>query len=89
LHCELSIVIHDHADDTEAVSGRLTPRQQQILHALLSGSTNREIASQLGLREQTVRNQLSVIYAKLGVRNRLELAVQAGRHRSSGIRTPD
>jgi DNA-binding NarL/FixJ family response regulator len=62
----------------------LTPRQQQILHALLSGATNREIASQLGLREQTVRNQLSVIYAKLGVRNRLELAIHAGRHRSAG-----
>jgi two-component system, NarL family, nitrate/nitrite response regulator NarL len=65
------------------VTTRLTPRQQQILRALLSGSTNREIASELGLREQTIKNQLTVIYAKLGVRNRLELAVRADRPRSS------
>lgn len=71
------------------VSTRLTPRQQQILRALLSGLTNREIASQLGLQEQTVRNQLSVIYAKLGVRNRLELAVHAGRRGSSEGETDD
>ena len=68
---------------------RLTPRQEQILRALLSGLTNREIAGQLGLREQTVKNQLSVIYGRLGVRNRLELAVLAGRHRWSGDRTDD
>ena len=71
------------------MTARLTPRQQQILRALLTGSTNREIAGQLDLREQTVKNQLSAIYGKLGVRNRLELAVQAGRHRPSGDRTDD
>ncbi|MGQ0733986.1 MAG: response regulator transcription factor [Acidobacteriota bacterium] len=41
--------------------------------------TNREIARRLGLQEQTVKNQLSVIYGKLGVRNRLELAVHVAR----------
>ena len=71
------------------MTARLTPRQQQILRALLTGSTNREIASRLGLREQTVKNQLSAIYGKLGVRNRLQLAVHAGRHRSSGERTDE
>jgi DNA-binding NarL/FixJ family response regulator len=48
-----------------------------VVRALLKGFTNREIATRLGLREQTVRNQLRVIYGKLGVRNRLELAVHA------------
>jgi len=46
---------------------------------LASGATNREIASRLGLREQTVKNRLSAIYGKLGVRNRLELTVCVGR----------
>ena len=61
---------------SEMVITRLTPRQRQV-SALLAGSTNREIARRLGLQEQTVKNQLSVIYGKLGVRNRLELAVPA------------
>ena len=60
---------------------RLTPRQRQIIRALAAGATNREIARRLGLKEQTVKNQLTVIYGQLGVRNRLELAVHIGRHR--------
>lgn len=55
----------------------LTSRQRRLVRTLLAGATNREIAEQLGLREQTVKSQLSVIYGKLGVRSRLELAVHA------------
>ncbi|MGQ0735011.1 MAG: response regulator transcription factor, partial [Acidobacteriota bacterium] len=53
----------------------LTSRQRRLVCGILTGLTNREIARRLGLQEQTVKNQLSVIYGKLGVRNRLELAV--------------
>ena len=55
----------------------LTRRQRDVVRALQAGSTNREIARQLGLQEQTVRNHLSVIYGKLGLRNRLELSLRA------------
>ena len=58
----------------------LTPRERQIVRTLATGGTNREIAHRLGVREQTIKNQLSVIYWKLGVRNRLELAVYAAGH---------
>jgi DNA-binding NarL/FixJ family response regulator len=58
----------------------VTERQQQIVRLLAAGGTNRELAKRLGVREQTVKNQLSRIYTKLGVRNRLELAVYAARH---------
>jgi DNA-binding NarL/FixJ family response regulator len=61
------------------VSG-LTPRERQIIRVLAAGATNREIAARLGLSEQTVKNRLSVIYGKLGVRNRLETVVHARRH---------
>ncbi|MGE0816286.1 MAG: LuxR C-terminal-related transcriptional regulator [Vicinamibacterales bacterium] len=55
----------------------LTVRERQLVRVLQAGSTNREIAERLGLREQTVRNRLSVIYAKLGVRNRLDLVLRS------------
>ena len=45
----------------------LTPRQVEILCALLDGGSNRQIAARLGVREQTIKNQLSVMYEKLGV----------------------
>jgi DNA-binding NarL/FixJ family response regulator len=57
----------------------LTPRQIEILCALLEGSSNREIAARLGVREQTIKNQLSVMYEKLGVHNRLQLALEGMR----------
>lgn len=55
----------------------LTPREQQVVCILAAGATNREIAARLGVREQTIKNRLSVLYRKLGLRNRLELAVYA------------
>ncbi len=58
----------------------LTLRERQIVRTLATGGTNRELAHRLGVREQTLKNQLSVIYAKVGVRNRLELAIYAAGH---------
>ena len=45
----------------------LTRREAEILHLLLRDFDNREIAEQLFIAEQTVRNHVSVIYTKLGV----------------------
>ena len=55
----------------------LTPRERSVVAAVLEGSTNKAIAAKLGLREQTVKNHLSSIFAKLGLANRLELALFA------------
>ena len=52
----------------------LTRRQRQIVDAVLDGATNREIAGQLNLSEQTVKNQLSAVYARVGVSGRMRLA---------------
>ena len=53
----------------------LTPREQQIALAIADGRTNRDIASRLGITEQTVKNHLTSIFEKVGVDNRLQLGL--------------
>lgn len=58
----------------------LTPRERQIVRAVARGLGNREIARELGISEQTVKNQLSVMYQKVGVKGRVQLVMFAVRH---------
>jgi len=58
----------------------LTYDEQRLLRLVMGGGTNKEIAAQLGLQEQTVKNHLSRVYRKIGVRNRLQLAIYGSRH---------
>ena len=55
----------------------LSQRERDIVSAVIKGASNKDIAWQLGLGEQTVKNHLRRIFAKLGVNNRVELAVHA------------
>ena len=59
----------------------LTERELKVIAAVVEGATNREIAEKLGMSEQTVKNHLSHIYDKVGVSNRLELALFAIHHK--------
>ena len=59
------------------VRPRLTPRERDLLHAILEGCSNKEIAARLGIGVQTVKNRLSALYAKFGVTSRLELAAKS------------
>jgi two-component system, NarL family, nitrate/nitrite response regulator NarL len=59
---------------------KLTPRERELVRGITRGRSNREIASELGISEQTVKNQLTVVFQKLHIKNRLELAVYAMRH---------
>jgi DNA-binding NarL/FixJ family response regulator len=52
----------------------LTERELEIAQMVVSGSSNREIAQSLFLSKKTVERHLSNILAKVGVRNRVELA---------------
>ena len=54
---------------------RLTPRELQIVALIAEGCKNKEIANQLGTKEQVVKNYLRSIYDKTGVSDRLELAL--------------
>ena len=52
---------------------KLTPREREIIDAILSAASNRVIAERLGISEQSVKNRLTGLYKKLGVGNRVEL----------------
>jgi two-component system, NarL family, nitrate/nitrite response regulator NarL len=62
-------------------SATLTPRELQVVAAIVEGATNKDIGNQFGLSEQTVKNHISHIFDKLGVSNRLELGLYAVHHR--------
>jgi DNA-binding CsgD family transcriptional regulator len=65
------------ASAAEAPS-RLSERELQIARLVAGGSSNPEIASQLFLSRKTVEHHVSNILAKLGLRNRAELAALMG-----------
>jgi DNA-binding NarL/FixJ family response regulator len=55
----------------------LTPRELEIVSAVVAGYANREIAEYFKISEDTVKHHLSNIFDKLGVSTRLELALFA------------
>ena len=54
---------------------RLSPAQQRIAQLVALAYPNREIARRLKIKEQSVRNELSRIFKRMGVWNRVELAL--------------
>ena len=59
---------------------RLTPREREIVAAVASGESNRDMAKRLSLAEGTVKHHISNVFDKLGVSNRAELAAYATSH---------
>lgn len=56
---------------------KLTPREETVVSLVVQGMVNREIAETLHLSEHTIKNYLFRIFDKLGVSNRVELALYA------------
>ena len=53
----------------------LTEREREVVRAIADGMSNAEVAAALYMSEGTVRNHISAILAKLGLRNRTQIAV--------------
>jgi two-component system, NarL family, nitrate/nitrite response regulator NarL len=59
------------------VASRLTPRERQVLKMIVAGHSNREIAQQWTVSEETIKHHLTRMFDKAGVANRVELAMLA------------
>lgn len=65
-------LVHQFGTAAQTTAVRLTNRERQLLGLLLQGQDGRQIASQLNLGEQTIRNYLSRLYDKIEVKSRAE-----------------
>jgi DNA-binding NarL/FixJ family response regulator len=63
----------------QTASADLSPREVQVLRLVAQGKENSEIARELFISPQTVKNHISHILVKLGVDNRIQAAVHAVR----------
>lgn len=71
-------------DRARSTSYGLTPRELDVVGAIVGGSANRDIAQKFSISEDTVKHHLTNIFNKLGVSNRLELALFAVHHKLVG-----
>ena len=70
---------------------QLTPKESLIVSCVTQGMKNKEIAVRVGTTEQVVKNYLRKVYDKLGVADRLELALYCLHNRvlDSGVKPPE
>ena len=66
-------------EDTQSIYSPLSPRELQVLELVAAGRTNKEIAVQLDISNQTVKNHVSSILRKLAVNDRTQAVVYAMR----------
>lgn len=62
----------------------LTPREQDVASLVGSGASNKQIARALDISDRTVKAHLTMIFQKLGVSDRLQLALYVNGSRSAG-----
>jgi DNA-binding NarL/FixJ family response regulator len=76
------------SDATPSVLAELTPRQNDILALILRGLPNKRIGSELGISESTVKEHVSGILDKLGLRTRVEVITLLHQRRQGRQRAP-
>ena len=62
--------------DLSMLRGILTPREKEVFELLVTSKTTREIAEILNISEKTVRNHISNVMQKLGVKGRSSAVVE-------------
>ena len=74
-------VIDENAGASEDRLSVLTKRELEVARTVAGGSSNKEIARQLGITERTVKAHVGAVFQKLKVRDRLHLALIVNRQR--------
>lgn len=77
-------LIRSNAPGTRNTLESLSPQERRVLALIAEGRTNKEVASEMGLAEKTVKNYLSTVFEKLHVSRRSQAAalyVQQNRDR--------
>jgi len=69
-----------HAVEGQTKKPNITPRQHEIIASVAAGRSNKQIAQQFSLSEETVKRHLTNIFGRVGVSNRVELALFAMQH---------
>ena len=88
-HCQMEFLQEAlaNAPATYVVDARgtklLAPREQEVVRWMAEGLSNREIAKEMRLSENTVKNYIYRIFNKLGVSNRVEVVMYASAQRSA------
>lgn len=72
---EQPVIVTKGLSIAQVANGQLSPREQQILDKIAEGRSNKEIARCLSISEKTVKQHITSLLSKLGVRNRVEAAV--------------
>ncbi len=71
---------HDVAPEVEQLFIPLSPREVEVLGVVAQGHSNKEVATFLGISDQTVKNHITSIMRKLAVNDRTHAVVYALRH---------
>ncbi len=74
---EILAELQIHSEPEAPVNWNLTRRELEVVGLIVKGLSNRDIARQFNLSEETVKRHLSNIFEKLGISTRLELAIFA------------
>ena len=77
---ELSSLQQEPGEEAKTFVSRLTPREVETLNYVAQGYSNKRIALELGISEQTIKNFVSGILTKLNANDRTEAAVIAIKH---------
>jgi DNA-binding NarL/FixJ family response regulator len=71
---------YSEVENSESKSLGLTRRELDIIAAVVKGHVNKDIAQAFHISEHTVKHHLTRVFGKLGVSNRVKLAIYAVQH---------